>query len=165
MWDIPGRPLPSRWDTGTGWAVRTKASRGDGVGHPGDTHTIPGDSGTGWAARTKTSGGDGVGHTIPGWGWHLSVVWDCKGILRSQWTVHGNAGHPSRFRELSLKIFYTEELPIYLKNLNAFDIRAQKKPVSAAMPGRQPSPAEPKQVFTWRVKVSSFTDRAQIKPS
>ncbi len=41
VWDIPGRPIPSRWDTGTGWAARTKASAWDGVGHPGETHTIP----------------------------------------------------------------------------------------------------------------------------
>ncbi len=44
VWDgvgHPGRPVPSRWDTGTGWAAMTKASGWDGVGQAGETHTIP----------------------------------------------------------------------------------------------------------------------------
>ncbi len=31
VWDIPGRPVPSRWDTGTGWAAGTKATGLDGT--------------------------------------------------------------------------------------------------------------------------------------
>lgn len=68
-----------------------------------------------------------------------------------------------KFRDLSLKFFHTEDFPVHLKNLNALDISFQKKPASAAMPGKhnQQSENPPIQMFTWRVKITSFTGKPQ----